>query len=282
MSPFRTVLLAAAVGPVSCLLASVEVSSVAEQPPAVDDRVTLLGAQRCFYNAHYTEAAAETLELRAVEPEELGGYELRSSALLFQLKRAIGPHPDKDEALKRCGTCAELMLDFARETESGQSLARARLAANPQDDTARFFLAKLDLNYVWLELGTLGRKKGWHEYWEARRSLDAVLKRHPGNVRALVARAWIDYIVDTRIPRGAKWLLGGGSRQRALLAVREAASADGDFFVRVEAAFALWEMEVRERNLPEAVAVARGLARDFPENREVAAFLAVHEPNRAP
>ena len=41
-------------------------------------------------------------------------------------------------------------------------------------------------------------------------------------------------------------------------------------------------MEQRERNLPEAVEVARGIARDFPENREVAAFLAANEGNRAP
>jgi hypothetical protein len=281
MSPFRAALLAGAVGPIACLLTPVEPLS-AQAPQAPDDRATLLSAQRCFYNAHYAEAAAATLELRTAEPDELGGYELRSTALLFQLKRALGAQPDRNEALKLCATCAELMIDFARETERGQSLARARLSANPQDDAARFYLAKLDLNYVWLELGALGRKKGWNEYWEARRGLDAVLKRHPGNVRARVARAWIDYIVDTRMPRGTKWLLGGGSRQRALLAIREAASADGDFYVRVEAAFALWEMEVRERNLPEAVEIARGLARDFPENREVAAFLAANEPNRAP
>jgi hypothetical protein len=289
MSPFRAALLVAAVGPAACLLAGVEPSSsaegapsLAEGPPAGDDRGILLDAQRCFYNARYTEAAAATLELRAAGSEELGGYELRSSALLFQLKRALGAHPDNDEALKLCESCAGLMIDFARETENGQSLARSRLSASPQDDTARFLLAKLDLNYLWLELGTLGHKRGWSEYWEARRGLDAVLKRDPGNVRARVARAWIDYIVDTRMPRGTKWVLGGGSRQRALLAVREAASADADFFVRVEAAFALWEMEVRERNLPEAVAIARGLARDVPENREVAEFLAVNDPNRAP
>ena len=39
--------------------------------------------------------------------------------------------------------------------------------------------------------------------------------------------------------------------------VREAASADGDFFERAEAAFALWDMQVRERDLAEAVATAR-------------------------
>ncbi|HXW06452.1 MAG TPA: hypothetical protein VD833_14545 [Vicinamibacterales bacterium] len=37
-----------------------------------------------------------------------------------------------------------------------------------------FFLGKVDLNDVWLQSGTLGRKPGWDEYWEARRSLDQV------------------------------------------------------------------------------------------------------------
>src|SRR4029077_20535197 len=102
-------------------------------------------------------------------------------------------------------------------------------------------LGKLDLNYVWLQLGPLGRKKGWDEYWEARRSLDAVLKRNPGHVRARVARAWIDYIVDTRMPRGTRWVLGGGDRKRALSTMQESADAEAAYFVHVEALFALWD-----------------------------------------
>lgn len=254
--------------------------SMAGTLPAEGDHVTLSDAQRSFYNARYLEAAAQSLELRSLAPDDLASYELRSSALLFQLKRAIDPEPDKDEALRKCAACADLMAEFARETARGQALARARLAAAPQDDTARFFLSKLDLNYVWLQLGSLGRKTGWNEYWEGRKGLDMVLKRNPGHVRARVARAWIDYIVDTKMPRGTKWILGGGSKKRALETVREAAGVDGDFFVRAEAVFALWEMEVRERNVPEAVAAARRLARDFPENREVQAFLAAHEPSK--
>jgi hypothetical protein len=31
-------------------------------------------------------------------------------------------------------------------------------------------------------------------------------------LRARVARAWIDYIVDTRMPLGTRWLLGGGNK----------------------------------------------------------------------
>jgi hypothetical protein len=52
-----------------------------------------------------------------------------------------------------------------------QAIARARLEVDPGDEQMLFFLGKVDLNYVWLQLGTLGRKTGWDEYWEARRSL---------------------------------------------------------------------------------------------------------------
>jgi hypothetical protein len=139
-----------------------------------------------------------------------------------------------------------------------------------------FFLGKLNLNYVWLQLGTLGRKTGWSEYWEGRRALDQVLKASPDHVRARVARGWIDYIVDTKMPRGTRWMLGGGSKKRGLLAVRLAADADADFFTRAEARFALWDMQVRERDLQQAVATARALSRDFPNNEELSSFIAAH------
>jgi hypothetical protein len=96
-------------------------------------------------------------------------------------------------------------------------------------------------------------------------------------VRARVARAWIDYIVDTKMPSGTRWVLGGGNRKRALADVREAAEMDADFFTRAEAEFALWDMEVRERNMARATDVARRLAQDFPDNRELAVFLETRE-----
>ena len=154
-----------------------------------------------------------------------------------------------------------------------QGIARARVAVAPEDETALFFLGKIDLNYVWLQLGTLGRKTGWDEFWEARRSLDKVLKANPRHVRAKVARAWIDYIVDTRLPRGTKWLLGGGNKKRGLTAVREAAFAGGGIFERAEAEFALWDMQVRERELPQALETARRLAIEFPDNPELRRFI---------
>jgi hypothetical protein len=101
---------------------------------------------------------------------------------------------------------------------------------------------------------------------------------NPEHVRARVARAWVDYIVGSTVPRGVRWLLGGGNKKRGLLAVRQVAeSGGGEFFDRVEAMFAFWDMQVRERDISGAVATAQLLARDFPENPELRRFLAIHD-----
>jgi hypothetical protein len=238
---------------------------------------TLADARRLFYDGRYLEAAERARTLRAAGSDELAADELRSSALLFQLKRLVGDARDKQRAFEACDACAEPLAELLATIKQGQTAARARLALAPDDLTARFYLGKLNLNYVWLQLGVLGRRTGWNEYREARRSMDAVLEREPAHVRARVARAWIEYIVDTRAPWGFAWILGGGSKRRALETLH-AAAADpaAAYFDRIEAEFALWEMQVRERNLPAATAVARGLATQFPENRELARFLAEH------
>lgn len=239
--------------------------------------VPLDAAQRLFYNGQYEAAAALTHDLCASATDDLEACELRTSTLHFQIRRALGDDaPDKDRAWTNCAPCPDLMSAFAADTARGQAIARARLQTDPEDQEALFLLGKIDLNYVWLQLGTRGRKTGWGEYWEARKSLDKVLEQNPDHVRARVARAWIDYIVDTRMPRGTRWLLGGGNKKRGLRVVREAAGGEADFFERAEAGFALWDMQVRERDLVGAVATAQDLARDFPDNRELARFLATH------
>jgi len=242
----------------------------------------LSDAQWSFFNARYEPAADVALELRIADPENLEAIELRSAALLFQLKELLPERGDKDKAFKQCVTCPELLAAFLAETARGQTVARRTLKATPADQDALFFLGKIDLSYVWLQLGPLGKKTGWDEYWEARHSLDALLARNPVHVRARVARAWIDYVVDTKMPWGTRWVLGGGSRKRALASMQAAADAEADFFVRAEARFALWDLNLRERRLPAAVAIAQQLARDFPENTELAKFLAKHEAEAHP
>ena len=241
-------------------------------------------AQRAFYNGDYARAAMLSQVLCAAQPDNFDGCELRTASLLFEIKRAVGETGarDKTTAWNRCSPCPGLMSAFMADTARGQAFARARLSTNPDHEDTLFFLGKLDLNYVWLQSGTLGRKTGWDEYWEARRALDRVLRRNPEHVRARVARAWIDYIVGTTVPRGARWLLGGGNKKRGLRVVAEVVAAGrGSFFDRTEAMFALWDMQVRERDVPGAVATARLLAREFPENRELRRFLTTHDPETA-
>jgi hypothetical protein len=242
---------------------------------------TLPDAYRLFYNARYEEAAALALSLRANGTQDLENDEVRTSALLFQLRGLLNgqdardkDNDNKSEVLKRCTRCPEVMGSFMSDLHHGQELARSRLKAKPDDEEALFFLGKLDLNFVWLELGLLGHKTGWDEYWEARKSLDAVLKQNPNNARARVARGWIDYIVNTRMPWGTRWVLGGGNKKRGIALVREATTMEGGPYTRAEAEFALWDMNVREKNLAVATEIARKLGRDFPENPEVAQFLA--------
>jgi hypothetical protein len=233
-------------------------------------------AQRHFYSGRYEAAVALTLPRCTTPPFDLDACELTTATLHFQIRRALGlPGPAKP--WNTCAECPALLSTFLAVTARAQLAARDAIKANPSDDARRFLLAKLDLNYVWLQLATLGKKTGWKEYWEARHTLDDLVKRRPDMIRARVARAWIDYIVDTRMARGTRWLLGGGDRKRALRVMHEAANAPADFFVATEATFALWDVQVRERQMAEAVVTARRLARDFPENGELASFLARHD-----
>ena len=67
-----------------------------------DGGLTLSDAQREFYNARYDTAAAQTLELRTSDPEDLAAHELRASALLFQLKNALGAFSRQTARISRC------------------------------------------------------------------------------------------------------------------------------------------------------------------------------------
>jgi len=232
----------------------------------------LEAAQLDFYNARYEASAAATDDACAAGGD-VAACEVRTAALLFQIKRLVGQAKDKDKAWKDCANCPGLMTAFRESLARGQEVARARLKQAPDDDEMLFLLGKLDLNYVWLQLGTLGHKTGWSEYWEARKALDKVLERQPGHVRARVARGWIDYIVDTRLPRGTRWMLGGGNKKRGIQAIREAAETESEFFTRTEARFGLWDIQVREKDGAGALATAHLLLGDFPENAELRKFV---------
>ena len=239
---------------------------------ASDEAVALDEAQRLFYNGRYD--AADALTLKFCTADRRGSLAARCDRRPC-CSRSSAPFRGGATCRKRsrrASAAPDWLSAFKALTLSAQGIARAQLKAVPSDDSTRFLLGKIDLNYVWLQLGVLGHKTGWAEYWEARKSLEAVLKQNPRNIRAQVARAWIDYIVDTQMPRGTRWVLGGGNKKRGLATVREAAAIDSDPFIRAEAGFALWDMQQREANIPAAVETARMLARDFPENEELRKF----------
>jgi hypothetical protein len=81
------------------------------------------------------------------------------------------------------------------------------------------------------------------------------------------------------MPFGTRWLLGGGNKQRGLRTVRLAADAEGEFYERAEAGFALCDIQIREQQIPDAVATARRLACDFSNNEELRRFPQKHDSN---
>jgi len=236
-------------------------------------RSPLTDAQRLFYISRFEESAVAAQELLKAEPGNLAAWELRTSALHFQLRRMIGDGKDKKAAFAACVDCPRVLEIFFEDINAGRAAARMRLEPNPADEEAQFFLGKIDLSYLWLQLSTLDRKTGWSEYWEAKRLLEAILEKNPSHVRARVARAWMDYIVGSRVPWGTRWVMGGGSKSRGLKMVREAAETASDYFTKVEAQFALWEMLAREGRRDQALVVAKELLAKFPENRDLTRFV---------
>ena len=158
------------------------------------------------------------------------------------------------------GPCPPLLEVFSAEFKRGREAARQRLAEAPNDEEAMSYLAKIDTSYLFLQLSTVGKRTGWDEVLGSKRLLEKVLEKNPNHLRAQVARAWMDYVVGTRVPWGTRWVMGGGSRDRGLRDMREAATETGDFYSEVEADFALWEMLMRDGKRDQAVPVARGAA----------------------
>ena len=236
-------------------------------------------AARLFFVGQYTASAAMALQLRAQAPEDLSTFEQRTSSLHFQLKRQLtadGMSKDKKKALRECATCADMLSELKADLVAGRALAHARLAKDAGDTDAAFYLGKMDPTHVWLHNETLGQRTGWSEYREARRVLQEVLAKDPNHIRARVSHAWIDFIVDTRVPWAFRWVLGGGDKNRALATMRETIAMPGSMEERAEARFALWEMLARDKQIDEARVIAGELAQQFPENMELARFLKLH------
>jgi hypothetical protein len=157
---------------------------------------------------------------------------------------------------------------------AGKALARTGAEGSAAERVRAVLPRQVGFELRLAQLSTLGKRTGWSEFWNARHSIEAVLKANPKNVRARVAYAWIEYIVDTRVPFGLAWTLGGGDKKKALKSVTEAAATVGDPYEKAEAEFGLWEMLTRDKRPADALVVAKRLIVDFPENKELQRFVA--------
>src|SRR6188474_2678747 len=69
-------------------------------------------AHRLFYSGRYEAAASLAFDVRAANPDSLAASELRTSALHFQMRRALGEPKNRETAWKQCAACQELMPVF--------------------------------------------------------------------------------------------------------------------------------------------------------------------------
>ena len=124
--PARQALCVAAVFVTAAVLAATGL-----QAPA-----SLAEGRQLFYNAQYREAAEMSLEFLPSSPdEELARDELRSSALLFQLRRLLEPANRQKGgtamSFDRCVACADLVTAFMTSTAHGQQSRRCRRHGYP-------------------------------------------------------------------------------------------------------------------------------------------------------
>lgn len=229
---------------------------------------------QALFNADYRRAERLGRQAQALDPGNPAGYELGSTAILFQLRELVGSDGSREKSelrFENCRECQPLLREFELEERLGLQAARRRKASNNKDMDARFFLARLQLNRVWLNLQVLRKKSGWDEYWEAKNEIQAVLEQSPEHARGLTASAWIEYIVSKRNPI-FRIILGGGSKEEAVARLRKAVmAAETTPSAKAEAQFGLMEMLSNEGAHAEAMHLAEALCAKFPGNRDVCA-----------
>jgi len=74
-------------------------------------------AYRLFYASRFEESAAAAAELTTANPGDLVAWEIRTSALHFQLKRLVGEGKDKKGAFARCADCPKLLATFIEDVK---------------------------------------------------------------------------------------------------------------------------------------------------------------------
>jgi len=98
---------------------------------------TLDEAQRLFYTALFQESAAAAKAITDAEPGNLAAWEVRTSALHFQLRRLLGEPKDRKAAMAKCAECRAILATFLDDVDRGRAAARERVAKAPDDEEAQ-------------------------------------------------------------------------------------------------------------------------------------------------
>lgn len=232
----------------------------------------LSAGKELLYSARYEDTERVALEARSMCPEDPESFELRSTALILQVKMlsekySAGKTSKVENRVKICPECMQLLPLIEAEIRRGIELASAPPAV-ARSERFLFLLGRLHLNQVWayLELeGKLVASKGHFE--KGRAIIDQVIAGNPRHVRALVANAWVNYVIDTRAPFGVKWIIGGGKKEVAFRDLAAAIAFAENPYEEWEAKFGLLSILKQEKKRQaEAAALMEQLRIRFPDN----------------
>src|SRR5262245_27317817 len=107
----------------------------AHSPVPAAELTGLRLAQHHFLSGRFQAAADVAAPLRS-GPDGLAAYELRTSALHFQLRRLIGEAPNKGKVFRQCADCQGLLDAFMKDLNDGKALAKAQLKTNAENQAA--------------------------------------------------------------------------------------------------------------------------------------------------
>jgi hypothetical protein len=224
-------------------------------------------AREALYSEQYVQADGHVLNARRLCPTDPESYELRTGLLVLRTKQALKAAGGKRND---CADCEGLIQEFEKDFGKGRALADAALQQNLKDDRLMFLSGKLYLNRVWMNVDILDKAaSSGGPYRDARDRIEEVLKRNPRHIRALVASAWINYMIASR-NLATRLLLRTfgikGDKEEAFEHLARAVALDGDEYAHWEAKFTQRDLLKRENKLSEVETVTEELRARFPKN----------------
>jgi hypothetical protein len=224
-------------------------------------------AREALYSEQYVLADQHVMNARRLCPTDPESYELRTGLLILRTKQVlkIAGGDRKD-----CADCESLVIQFEKDFEKGRALADAALQQNLKDERLMFLSGKLYLNRVWMNVDILDKAaSSGGPYRDARDRIEEVLRRNPRHIRALVASAWINYMIASR-NRATRLLLRTfgikGDKKKAFDHLAIALAEQGDEYAYWEAKFTQRDLLKRENKRSEVEAVTEELRTRFPKN----------------